>query len=246
MSLQCILDDKNCIRIKNITLSLFTKHQIIGKATNLIKEITFKTDGQFISWINLGLMIMQKLNVVKISEKSCENNGLWRYEIKIQFNIVEKWLSKNRKKKLTSLQIDFVDDYLLYDVHIMMDLMSSKDEKIKSIEERILSFYDYSLDFSNQEIQKIQKNNGEMLFLHLHIYDPLVGIFIYAKDIKNIHVKPFEFTSMTVVLGEHSVSIHQEEIFQLESNIYFIPMILEKFKEEDLVNNIRNIQSYLG
>lgn len=46
MSLQCILDDKNCIRIKNITLLLFTKHQIIGKATNLIKKITLKTDGQ--------------------------------------------------------------------------------------------------------------------------------------------------------------------------------------------------------
>lgn len=163
---------------------------------------------------------MDKLfhGLIKISEISYEKNGLWCCEIKIQFNIMEKCLSKNWIKILTILQIVFVDDNFLCDVHIIVDLISLKDEKIKSIVESTLKplFYNYSLNFSDQYTEKIKKTNGKMLISCLESHEPLVGIFVYAKDIKNIHKnsirKTFCYNATT-----RNISIETKYIFYTNS-----------------------------
>lgn len=75
MTIQCSIDVKNCTGIKNIKLLLFTKHQITGAAINLIHNIKMFTEGLNISWKNMGIMVMEKMNVIKISEICHEKNG---------------------------------------------------------------------------------------------------------------------------------------------------------------------------
>lgn len=91
---QCInltVNKNHYIGIGNIKLSLFTKYLL---------NVSAKTEGQYIAWYNIGLMIMQKFNRIELSETHYEKNKLWCYEIKIQFNTVEHWIPTLENKRI--------------------------------------------------------------------------------------------------------------------------------------------------
>lgn len=240
MSIYCFINVQNCVGIKNIKLLLFAKQQITGAAINLISSMRISTEGLNISWRNVGLLVMEKMNAIKISEIFYEENGMWHYEIKIQFNAKEKWLSTPREKD-SRFGVQFVNNPTLHDVHVDVKCILLEDEKIKSMIMDVpnnLLFYNYPMIFKQYSMTLNNSDTKKLLIKNLEIRFPLIGIFIYLRNFKNTCMRPFKFDSIMVTIGICNITMQQQELLQLEPNIYYIPMILEQIDEKDLVKHL--------
>ena len=97
--IKCLVDNGNYIGIGNIKLLFFTKYPLESTSViNLIRKIKLRAEGFEIGWYKINLMIMQKLNRIRLSEIFYEVNKSWCYEINIHFNTVENWLPTLRNK----------------------------------------------------------------------------------------------------------------------------------------------------
>lgn len=92
------IDNKNYIGIGDIKLLFFTKYPFESSVIDLIKVIRLTTEGFSIAWYKIGLIIMQKMDKIKLSETFYKVDKSWCHEIKINFNVVENWLPTLKKK----------------------------------------------------------------------------------------------------------------------------------------------------
>lgn len=253
MRIQCTIDSKNYAGIGNIKLQLVTNEQLICSAVDLIAVIQLITSTRKLTWDNMDLMIMQKLNLIKISETFCEKNDLWHYEIKLQFNAVENWFPTFGNSAVdnaigntmtTKFNTSFVPNILLCNVGVLVDHIPFDNEKINLFKEMCdnSTFYNCLINISQLHVVQIQISpTSERIDQNINIRATrlFAGIVFYLQDIdhirflppNNIRTKPFTFDEIKITINEEIITMQQKEIFQLESGIYYVPMMLKSGKQ---------------
>lgn len=248
----CYVNNENYDGIGNITIVLSTKHLFENSIINLIKKIRLITKKRTIVWCNIGLMIMHKLNLIKLSETHYEKDKLWYYEISIEFNTTEDWMLATDKS--IEIVLFFVDEHLLQSVHVIVNhiLLNEKINLFTKMFEN-LTFNNYFVDFVPSDVLGICDCPSDSIQMGIKIYSPPMGLFIYSMD-RN---------SMVVVVNNRITEIQQKEILKLGQNIYYIPLTIGRGMEEEVmkikkccwnysetkillqINNVRNNQSLL-
>ena len=237
-NIMCQFSNYNYIGIGNVKLLLFTKYPFESSAMNFIKEIRLHSEGLTMSWHKVGLIIMQKLNKIKISETFYEVDKLWCYELKIQFNATENWL-RTWNYKIITIEVDFVKDHLFDDVcfkidHIILD--SEQDSFVKMFTDSVFSYC--IVKFFLIDFIKISQSYYDIIIATIRIQQFPMGIFIFLMDENMERSLPykFEFHNIIVTMNNKIVEIQYSEILTLEENIYFVPMALDEIREQNLVN----------
>ena len=234
----CRLFNDNYIGIGNVKLLFFSKYPLESSVMNLIKEIRLNSEGLMISWHKIGLIIMQKLNKIKISETFYEVDKLWCYELKIQFNATENWLHTWNYKMIT-IEVVFVKDYSFDDVRLKIDHIvfgAENDSLVKVFMNSIFS--NYTVKFFSTKFKKISHSYYDSIIATIRIRQFPIGIFIFLMDenMERTLTYEFEFDNIIVTINKQIVEIQYSEILTLEQNIYFVPMALEEIREQNLVN----------
>ena len=231
------VNQNHYIGIGNIKLLLFTKYLLNDSAKNLIKMIKLITEGQYISWYNIGLMIMQKFNRIELSETQYEKNKLWCYEIKIQFNTTEYWIPTLKNKQII-IKVNFAKDHPFQNIGIMIDHIYSNEKMYSFMAKfKYSEFINYVVNFapSLSWLTLYLVDHPHFTHVPINIFSPLIGIFVFMLDDNKVCTLPFEFSSIGIRIDHEVIEIQQKEIFRLEPNMYYIPMTLWRIMEQKIM-----------
>ena len=227
--IKCLADNGNYIGFGNIKLLFFTKYPLESTSViNLIRKIKLRAEGFEIGWYKINLMIMQKLNRIRLSEIFYEVNKSWCYEVNIHFNTVENWLPTLGNKNIV-IEIYFWRKYLFDNVHLMIDHITSE----KSLFMKMFTdstFCNHIIKFDSTYCATISHCNHDYIMI-LRFRQIPMGIFIYLTNEREIHIQQFEFDNIMVTINEQTIKIQQKEIFTLETNVYYVPMALANIKK---------------
>ena len=212
----CRIHNSDYDGIGCIKLILFTEHLLKDSVINLINAIQLRSEGLYFACYNIGLMIMQKINKIELSEIHYEKDNLWCYEIEICFNKEEKWIP-TLGAKMIKIKVNFINEHLLRKVCVVIDHISLNESTsmIKCMDYNhinlfikkvgYLKFNDYIVNFaaSTSERRTYCSNNYiDIIFMDKKIYSSLmVGIFIYLLEKNKIHTLPFDFDGITIKIN---------------------------------------------
>lgn len=211
----CQINNANYNGIGNIKILLSVKYPLEDSVINLISAIHFIIGERKIKLTKIGLRIVQKLNIIELSEIFYEKDNMSHYEINIQFNTVEYWIPTINK-------ILFQNAYIVME-HILLDV--NNDSLIKIFERS--AFNNYFIYFNASFIENISYGDN-FVQVDIIIHNPPIGLFIYLRKRGEVCAETFEFDSMLVTINNLVTEVQQKEILKFELGIYYIPQALGK------------------
>lgn len=148
---------------------------------------------------------------------------------------MENWLP-TLKNKTTFIEVQFIEDHLVDHVHFLIDHIMLDAEKSSFVKMFMNSEF-CSYDFNPYQIKTVHENISTFGCVgnSIPIYKFPMGILIYLTDNDMVQTYPFGFSKIKMIVNEQNIEIQQKEIFVLEPNIYYIPLILEEMRNQNLM-----------
>lgn len=179
---------------------------------------------------------MQKFNRIELTETHYEKNNLWCYEIIIQFNAIERWIP-TLNNKMILMMIKFVDGHPLRKIRVEIDhILPNKKITLFVKKFKCSVFYNYVINFIPTQSLLVSHFIGDYsASMCFSVNLPLIGIFIFVLDKNKVCTLALEFSNIELTINNKFVNVGQKEIFKLEPNIYYIPIVPWKIMEQKVI-----------